>query len=206
MGMAQTLLTKIGHNIGLIIHQRQRRRAGRGIKPGAQLQVADRTIRRRKPSSSRGSAPPHPARYGIFAASRCGALPLAALDAQVMDVRLNRAHGLLAALPWYGPYPDPPARRSVTCSASGSGQRSLCRYARSARRFSGWPGGGDLRIQLFIGQACLLKRDLRRFHFIAKRRVIQLKQQVAPLHGCCCVRARPTHTRRRAEKPASPRA
>lgn len=39
--------------------------------------------------------------------------------------------------------------------------------------------GGDLRIQLFVGQACLLKRDLRRFHFIAKRRVVELKQQIA---------------------------
>ena len=47
--------------------------------------------------------------------------------------------------------------------------------------------GSDLRIQLFVGKACLLKRDLRRFHFIAKRRVIQLKQQIAFLHQAVVV-------------------
>lgn len=46
-------------------------------------------------------------------------------------------------------------------------------------RFQAGLRGGDLRIQLVVGKACLLKRDLRRFHFIAKRRVVELKQQIA---------------------------
>jgi len=42
--MAQALLTEVGHDIGVIAHQRQRCRSRRGVPAGAKLQVADGAI------------------------------------------------------------------------------------------------------------------------------------------------------------------
>jgi hypothetical protein len=49
-------------------------------------------------------------------------------------------------------------------------------------RFQAGLGGNDLRVKLLIRQAGLLQRNLGCFDFIAKRRRVEFKQQIALLH------------------------
>ena len=108
---------------------------------------------------------------------------LTTLDAQVADVGLNRADGLLAALPGGANLIQIRLRdvlQGAQLLVAIKGHFVVTRGQHGG--FQAGLRGSDLRIQLFVGQACLLERDLRRFYLIAKRRVVEFKQQIASLH------------------------
>ena len=110
-------------------------------------------------------------------------IPLAALNAQVMNIRLNRADGLLAALPGGTDLIQIRLRHAL------QGTQFLVavegNFVITRRQHRGFQAGlrrGNLRVQLIVRQTRLFQRNLRRFDLIAKRRGVELKQQIASLN------------------------
>ena len=100
-----------------------------------------------------------------------------------MNIRLDRADGLLAALP--GGTDLIQIRLRYVLQGAQFLVAVECHFVVTRGQHGGFQAGlrcGNLRIQLIVRQTRLFQRDLRRLDLIAKRRGVELKQQIAFLN------------------------
>ena len=183
-GVAQAFFAEVGDDVSVVVNQCQHSRRRGGVDPRVQLQVADHAVSFRTHFGPGQVQLRLLQRITVFLQGDVALIvALAALDQQVLDLRVQRRDRLLAGLPG-GSHLIEVGLRDVLhrTQALVAIERDLIVTRGVLRGAQVGAGGGDLRVQLLVAQFRLLEGDLRRFNFINEWRWVELIQQVALFH------------------------